>query len=658
MAKRDPQNTILALLLALSLVAPAWILAGRHVAEKENTTVELVVDYSEVEQLAVAVRISPVKALQRLKAAGATGVALQEETFADLLDSGQAALVPSTAAIGTTVIQLSAGVRGRICQRLLRLGYIPTVLGRGVARGSQVPTIPVQTSAWHLRNLPMGLAPDGLDAARKARMDVVARLLNYPGVNARAIEAVTQDLRREGISTVIFGQEQVLGFRGLIAATADSFRRHGFTYGSIEFAKQKGDDKLSRLVGGYILRVHSIPAAEMATVDRRTAIERYTLAARERNVRLCYLRLFDTAAPDPIGANADYIATIASRLKAAGFTLGKAAPITASELPRVLLPLLGLPIALGCMFLLTSVLRLPWRQTLALTVLACICAAAISASGGVVGRKALALLAAIIFPTAAAIRAGSDSPASTKSAGFWPSAAHATGRLFCATGITVAGASAAAALLSERMFMVKVDQFAGVKLAHVAPMLLVLFAYAGGVAWKSADWAEQKAKAAANIKRLASQPMLVWQMAACIVVLVMLGIAVARSGNDSGVGVSQVELKFRAVLDRILLVRPRTKEFLVGHPILFLGVAAAAVGRRRWAAPLIIFGAIGQVSVFNTFCHVHTPILASLIRVISGAVLGAALGLALYAILRPWILAEKQMDVANPTTTGARDGSQ
>ena len=666
MAKRNSQNIILAFLLALSLAAPVWILARRHVAERSSRTVELIVDYSEVEQLAAALRIPPVEVLRRLKAAGATGVALQEETFADLLDSGQAALVPTTSAVGTTIIEAAPSVDGRIYERLLGLGYIrlPLESRRTSTQGLylQYPpyrrSIPVQTSAWHLRNLPMGLAPSGLYAARQAGMDVVARLLNYPGITARAIEAVTQELRRHGISTVIFSQEQILGFRGLIGVTENAFRRHGLVYGSIEFARQKGDDKLSRLAGGYIVRVHSIPAAEMVTLDRPTAIERYTLAVRERNVRICYLRLFDTADRDPIHANAEYISAIASRLKAAGFTLGKASPIAPPSLPKYLLPLLGFSIALGTMFLFTSVIRLPWRQTLLLTVLACVCAAVIAAAGGAPGRKALALLAGIVFPTAAAIRAGSGSPASAKSTAFWASAARAAGRLFCATGVTAAGGITAAALLSERMFMVKVDQFAGVKLAHVAPMLLVLFAYAAGVAWKSADWAEQKAKAIANIKRLASEPVLVWQIAASIVVLILLGIAIARSGNDAGVGVSQAELKFRAALDRMLPVRPRTKEFLVGHPILFLGAAAAALGRRRWAVPLIIFGAIGQVSIFNTFCHIHTPISTSLVRVASGVVLGAVLGVVLYAIVRPLILTEKQCDVAENTTAGASAGSQ
>ncbi len=64
-----------------------------------------------------------------------------------------------------------------------------------------------------------------------------------------------------------------------------------------------------------------------------------------------------------------------------------------------------------------------------------------------------------------------------------------------------------------------------------------------------------------------------------IVALVALALFVARSGNDPGVGVSATELKVRSLLDKYLLVRPRTKEFLLGHPALLLGLACSASGR-------------------------------------------------------------------------------
>jgi hypothetical protein len=124
-----------------------------------------------------------------------------------------------------------------------------------------------------------------------------------------------------------------------------------------------------------------------------------------------------------------------------------------------------------------------------------------------------------------------------------------------------------------------------------------------------------------------AQPILIGYSVIGLVVLVMVGIMVARSGNDSGVEVSGIELRFRALLDTLLFVRPRTKEFLLGHPAMFAGIALALGGRRGWAALLLVIGMIGEVSILNTFCHIHTPIMLSVWRVIIGAVVGAIVGI-------------------------------
>jgi peptidoglycan/LPS O-acetylase OafA/YrhL len=94
-----------------------------------------------------------------------------------------------------------------------------------------------------------------------------------------------------------------------------------------------------------------------------------------------------------------------------------------------------------------------------------------------------------------------------------------------------------------------------------------------------------------------------------------------------------MEMKIRSLLDRTLPVRPRTKEFLIGHPAFVLALALWFRGRRRWAAPLLVVGVVGQVSMLNTFCHVHTPLYLSLVRVVTGLALGAALGWAAFRVI-------------------------
>jgi hypothetical protein len=124
----------------------------------------------------------------------------------------------------------------------------------------------------------------------------------------------------------------------------------------------------------------------------------------------------------------------------------------------------------------------------------------------------------------------------------------------------------------------------------------------------------------------------------------------ARTGNDSGVGPSGGEMVFRNLLDRFLYVRPRTKEFVIGHPLLFLGIGMLQRFRRIQASPHIetyppgafsgwivlalMLGAIGQTSVVNTLCHLHIPVVLSLARAVEGLVIGCIIGVGLWVAVR------------------------
>jgi len=53
----------------------------------------------------------------------------------------------------------------------------------------------------------------------------------------------------------------------------------------------------------------------------------------------------------------------------------------------------------------------------------------------------------------------------------------------------------------------------------------------------------------------------------------------------------------------------------------------ALCGNRRWAAPALLVGVLGQASMLNTFCHIHTYLTVSLMRAFIGLLLGAVLGM-------------------------------
>jgi hypothetical protein len=129
-----------------------------------------------------------------------------------------------------------------------------------------------------------------------------------------------------------------------------------------------------------------------------------------------------------------------------------------------------------------------------------------------------------------------------------------------------------------------------------------------------------------------------------LVILGALMFMSSRTGNDNPAGVSDLELKMRFLLDRILVVRPRTKEFLIGHPLLIVGIGLLAAHRAKPNPKLAILtalalagGAIGQTDIVNTLCHIHTPILLSLTRIGVGVVAGCIIGLAVWVVAKRWL---------------------
>jgi len=122
-------------------------------------------------------------------------------------------------------------------------------------------------------------------------------------------------------------------------------------------------------------------------------------------------------------------------------------------------------------------------------------------------------------------------------------------------------------------------------------------------------------------------PLLLRYAIAAIIVGVAAVVLLARSGNF-GLPLLCIEERLRTLAEQWLVVRPRTKEYLIGHPALMLAAAAAVMGWRAWVLPLAAVGVIGQAGIINSFSHLHTPLLYTLWRTGNALAVGSVLGLA------------------------------
>jgi len=191
--------------------------------------------------------------------------------------------------------------------------------------------------------------------------------------------------------------------------------------------------------------------------------------------------------------------------------------------------------------------------------------------------------------------------------------------------------------------MLKVHQFRGVKVSFILPLIMGLFLLAG--------WPEHSLKKIGLIRFYVSKVseflsrkvefrhLLIFSILAFGGIVFLL-----RSGNYSGPFLWEIENKVRGVLEKLLIVRPRIKEFFIGHPLMILGISLYLEGKlakeenlrpkaESWQW-LIVLGLIGQVSIINSFCHAHTPLVISLVRTINGIWLGVIIGVLLVSIVR------------------------
>jgi len=174
-------------------------------------------------------------------------------------------------------------------------------------------------------------------------------------------------------------------------------------------------------------------------------------------------------------------------------------------------------------------------------------------------------------------------------------------------------------LLNHITYFLVLQQYRGVSLLHLAPIAL-----AGAYLLFFSENPDLKRVAAKVKEMLAKNISVLWVVVAAIAVAVGM-YYLSRTGNAGQA--SEFERMLRSFLENTLKVRPRNKEFLFAHPLFILGGYLSL--KYRHALYLIFAGVIGQLSIVDTFAHLHTPVVISLIRVSYGVGFGILMGLIL-----------------------------
>lgn len=199
--------------------------------------------------------------------------------------------------------------------------------------------------------------------------------------------------------------------------------------------------------------------------------------------------------------------------------------------------------------------------------------------------------------------------------------------------------SVLAAMLSGTDYYLNILTFRGVAFTLVLPVLYAaVLSFAPSV---------QKSLASRTVKedalRLARR--LRWYHALlAVAILLILFFYILRSGNSS---ISHFETQVRNLLGEWSLARPRTKEFLLGWPLLVLFVLSEKHKLPRLLRLLFSVGsAVLFSSVMNTFCHVFTDATTSALRTANGLLFAIPLILIAFVAIRIFLslIARRKLD--------------
>jgi len=552
--------------LLLSIAVSAFVLYKRINAEKANNSIELAADFSDIERLSSIQKIPIGTVLMKIRDAGVTSVALTEDLA------------------GSYDLNLICGVD----PKKLNL-YIPS----------------------------KGLSSSKIRMIKSAGLWVIPRIRNALNASNAVINKKIADV--SAYDTVIFAEEEVLGYPNYLRETAGALSKNKLKYGFVEFGKQMGDSALSSYMGGNLIKVHSIPPDELEKMSREEAVKRFIRAARERNIRILYIHLFQypETGKDLLSTNLSLTAELKKELFSSGFVIGKASMPQKIAVSKAEKSLIGLGVTGGAILLLHYFIPVNLYISLAMFVLFAL-----------LSSKSLALLSAVIFPAYAVI---SMFPAKRdRLDGGMVSRSAAT--VIYIAAIAAVGAVFIAALLSDKVHMVGIDAFSGVKIALILPLILVasyFFLRKEDEEKLDIRTSILKVKELLGINIKISHAVIFILAAACGALFIL------RSGNF-GLPVLGPEKYLRALLENIMVIRPRTKEFLIGYPALILGAIYYYKGGNKWLWFWLSAGVLAPVSMTNSFCHIHTPVLITLVRSCVGLILGIALGLFMYFLYIIW----------------------
>ena len=636
-------TVIMLFIFVLALVISAGIGINRLAQERESRHIEIILNYSSFYEMCEKYDLCPRDTLDIFKQAGVTSLAFEEQTLPSLEKQGMVSvysreelqkkyyLTGDTALekhlekfrswqAATFLIFEDKEMFNRVSDHLsVKLPHRQESYSEG-----DYDVYVVEASTGLLKMVPLGFNREEMVESHPKGFNLIPRVENWsliPG-KEKVVEKNLQILKElPGVSTVIFGGSEVLGYPYHLELCAEVLRDESISFGLIEFFPQEGAEKLASLIDFNVLKVHSISEEEMEILSMSEAVARWERAAKERNQHMFYLRPFKADSGENfLKVNEEYLGEIMGQLSRLGYSFGEARNVSDIQVSSLGLLFLSMGIAAAVLWFWQKIFGnfSFWKGLLLLTAFFVLSVLALYI-GPLYWRMLVAFMGAVIFPVIGVYLFSKRV--------FSPKWRAVPGFLIISL-ISLAGGLIVSAVLTDPIFISKLALFRGVKAAHIIPLILLGFLLYKEKATSSShlEWQD----IALTFKKCWSLIIIFKYVLLGFVLLGVAFIYLTRTGSDSLVPVMRGEHMIREWLEYYLIARPRSKEFLFGHPLLLLGLSRHV--DRGGKKLFLLLGAVGQISIVNTFCHPGNPLEISILRVFNGLLFGSIAGLILIVI--------------------------
>lgn len=649
------------LLVIIGLICSLPLVFVRHETETSSGQVEVVFDYRDLLEIS-DVRTNPqsyaADQLKKMKEAGIGSLAVYEATLAEFKISRRIEMYNSREAVAFT--QSPSAPNENFTYILFQDKRAQQALQPMIEK--TFADLNVRTRPWSFKNQTglviemsteeasmkvMDPDPITLQQLKEQGFQIVVRLSNRRTFNMEQMDALLKKLYDADVTRIIVDGDAVPGYSEDLTSNnlkhmAQLLNKYQIGLAAIELLKepQKGFGTLAKDTNFNVVRLHSftekdgekltepIKKAELESRIQGVA-DRLVLAVKDRNIRMVFLNgkpvksIERGTMSDPLNALYESLNGkdgAIGRIQKFGFELGPAGAFeyhstSWQKIARVFI-LLG-----GVGLIVLAVAFFIPEAALLLFIVGLVGAVGLHQLSPSLYAQGLALGTSISAPSIAimlAIRSVRKGQAAKWKSGI----AYAVWQLVKTSAISLIGVVYVIALLNQITYFLVLQQFRGVSILHLLPIAIVglyLLFFSEDLSYR---------EKLLRIKNVLSSYVNVLMILAAGVALAAGFYYLSRTGNEGQA--STLEKLFRSFLENTLGVRPRTKEFLLSHPLFLFGAYLAV--RYKHAVYLLIFGVIGQLSIVDTFAHLHTPVDISAIRISYGLLFGTAIGLVLIAV--------------------------